>query len=377
MWKSSEEVRWVSIIRLISIEINILVSTIPVEKVGCSGNDFGETPKKIKRKRPMESTTFNHQPTNSQSTPIQPSTFNLQPTNSTSMQSSTFNIQPNNSNQPSIQHTSFNRQPIYSVQPKSFNQSEKEYSDITTLHPADTIISPELFKDFMNMNIPLPPNSDGSITTNTVEEVSVVGYNERRPRPLICQHPYYLNKSMTKFVAVGLKIEWNLDPAVCILGRARQGTQCITFTIEQWHEFIKHADIITQYCSNMQTQEICPVMQQVGFKITCEWIENRTKVLKIVHGDEWLYLALDGLLELWKHKDIISTRLEYLKYLNMKDYYNQVMNIVTSMEGDLRRNVLHISNGEVTEQLCIMKEIILYGFDRLKFDFDVRKMLLS
>ena len=118
-------------------------------------------------------------------------------------------------------------------------------------------------------------------------------------------------------------------------------------------------------------------MHQFGFQISCEWIENHKKVLKIVHGNEWFYLAIEGLMEVWKYQEVVSTRLEYLKYLNMKAYYSQVMDVVTSMEGDLKTNVLQVINGNITEHLCTMKEFILFAFERIKFDYELRKMLLS
>ena len=96
-----------------------------------------------------------------------------------------------------------------------------------------------------------------------------------------------------------------------------------------------------------------------------------------MRGNEWFYIAIEGLIEVWKYQKVISYRLEYLKYLNMRTYYNHVMDVVTSMEGDLKTNILQVINGNVTEHSCTMKEFILFGFERLKFDYELRKMILS
>lgn len=184
--------------------------------------------------------------------------------------------------------------------------------------------------------------------------------------PLYSEKIYFINKSHTKWVAVGLCSEMFFEPVVRIMGKG----QCITLKEVDWKNILSYKSTITSSFGSRAPSQLV----LCGINIACEWIENARKILKLERNAESVYLAYDSLHELWKVGDVINTRFEILKNLEYKTYYDEVIKTVSAMAGDMKQNVVAVMNGTCCEQTCITKELLLYGVDKILWDIDLHNL---
>lgn len=184
--------------------------------------------------------------------------------------------------------------------------------------------------------------------------------------PLFSETVYALNKSRTKCVAIGLSADLHFEPVVRLMGKG----QCLTLTENDWHNIIMYKSTITNSFANQSPSQIV----LCGVSISCDWMENVCKILKLERGGEYVYIAYESLHELWNVADLVATRLKLLRTVNYKAYYDSVINALAAMDGDVKRNMLTMLNESCSEQICISKEVMLYNFDKILLDVDLFKL---
>ncbi|XP_071054857.1 uncharacterized protein [Onthophagus taurus] len=187
--------------------------------------------------------------------------------------------------------------------------------------------------------------------------------------PLFSESTYYLNKSRTKWISVGMSANLHFDPVIRLMGKG----QCITFTEDEWKNVINSRQLImNSFVGDLSTP---PHFVVSGVTCSSQWIENVRKVLKMERGSEIFYLAYDSLHELWKLSDLVSSRVEVLNCMEYKNYYDSVIDVVSTMQGDIKSNILVASNGVPSEHLCVTKELLVYGMDKVLLDLDLHALM--
>ncbi|KAF5283556.1 hypothetical protein FQA39_LY17302 [Lamprigera yunnana] len=119
---------------------------------------------------------------------------------------------------------------------------------------------------------------------------------------LLNKRIYYLNKSKSKWISVGLYYPFEFASVVKIFGRSKQ---YVIFKEEEWIQFHEQRENINKY---FQTCDMMWKPSQIGSK-TFEMIEER-KILRTadVCGNE-VYLGWESVSEIWSLQTVLSYRL--------------------------------------------------------------------
>ncbi|KAF5281637.1 hypothetical protein FQA39_LY17752 [Lamprigera yunnana] len=152
---------------------------------------------------------------------------------------------------------------------------------------------------------------------------------------LLNQTIYYLNKSKSKWISVGLYYPFEFASVVKIFGRSKQ---YVIFKEEEWIQFHEQRENINKYFDTMWKP------RQIGSKtLTFEMIEEK-KILKIedMSGNE-VYLCWESMSEVWSLESVLRYRLSYSSGSNFKYFYEDVIRAVAEMSGDVKINIYNIN----------------------------------
>ncbi|KAF5298552.1 hypothetical protein FQA39_LY11753 [Lamprigera yunnana] len=156
---------------------------------------------------------------------------------------------------------------------------------------------------------------------------------------LLNQTIYYLNKSKSKWINVGLYYPFEFASVVKIFGRSKQ---YVIFKEEEWIQFHEQRENINKY---FQTFDTMWKPRQIGSKtLTFEMIEEK-KILKIedMSGNE-VYLGWESVSEVWSLESVLRYRLSYSSGSNFKYFYEDVIRAVAEISGDVKINIYNIIN---------------------------------
>ncbi|KAF5289495.1 hypothetical protein FQA39_LY15050 [Lamprigera yunnana] len=170
---------------------------------------------------------------------------------------------------------------------------------------------------------------------------------------LLNQTIYYLNKSKSKWISVGLYYPFEFASVVKIFGRSKQ---YVIFKEEEWIQFHEQRENINKY---FQTFDTMRKPRQIGSKtLTFEMIEEK-KILKIkdMSGNE-VYLDID-------------------EVSNFKHFYEDVIRAVAEMLGDMKINIYNIINrlSEKSDDVCCMLEILFFIPEKALFDVQLERRI--
>ncbi|KAF5298043.1 hypothetical protein FQA39_LY11811 [Lamprigera yunnana] len=165
---------------------------------------------------------------------------------------------------------------------------------------------------------------------------------------LLNQTIYYLNKSKSKWISVGLYYPFEFASVVKIFGRSKQ----YTFDT-MWKP------------------------RQIGSKIlTFEMIEEK-KILKIedMSGNE-VYLGWESVSEVWSLESVLRYRLSYSSGSNFKYFYEDVIRAVAEMSGDVKINIYNIINRlseKSDDKYSLLKKMwMLYAQEHWTKSYDLK-----
>ncbi|KAF5289989.1 hypothetical protein FQA39_LY14924 [Lamprigera yunnana] len=156
---------------------------------------------------------------------------------------------------------------------------------------------------------------------------------------LLNQTIYYLNKSKSKWISVGLYYPFEFASVVKIFGRSKQ---YVIFKEEEWIQFHEQRENINKY---FQTFDTMWKPRQFGSKtLTFEMIEEK-KILKIedTSGNE-VYLGWESVSEVSSLESVLRYRLSYSSGSNFKYFYEDVIRAVAEMSRDVKINIYNIIN---------------------------------
>ncbi|KAF5301803.1 hypothetical protein FQA39_LY10588 [Lamprigera yunnana] len=189
---------------------------------------------------------------------------------------------------------------------------------------------------------------------------------------LLNQTIYYLNKSKSKWISVGLYYPFEFASVVKIFGRSKQ---YVIFKEEEWIQFHEQRENINKY---FQTFDTMWKPRQIGSKtLTFEMIEEK-KILKIedMSGNE-VYLGWESVSEVWSLESVLRYRLSYSSGSNFKYFYEDVIRAVAEMSGDVKINIYNIINrlSEKSDDVCCMLEVLLFMPEKALFDVQLQRRI--
>ncbi|KAF5281366.1 hypothetical protein FQA39_LY17808 [Lamprigera yunnana] len=189
---------------------------------------------------------------------------------------------------------------------------------------------------------------------------------------LLNQTIYYLNKSKSKWISVGLYYPFEFASVVKIFGRSKQ---YVIFKEEEWIQFHEQLENINKY---FQTFDTMWKPRQIGSKtLTFEMIEEK-KILKIedMSGNE-VYLGWESVSEVWSLESVLRYRLSYSSGSNFKYFYEDVIRAVAEMSGDVKINIYNIINrlSEKSDDVCCMLEVLLFMPEKALFDVQLERRI--
>ncbi|KAF5291932.1 hypothetical protein FQA39_LY14164 [Lamprigera yunnana] len=180
---------------------------------------------------------------------------------------------------------------------------------------------------------------------------------------LLNQTIYYLNKSKSKWISVGLYYPFEFASVVKIFGRSKQ---YVIFKEEEWIQFHEQRENINKY---FQTFDTMWKPRQIGSKtLTFEMIEEK-KILKIedMSGNE-VYLGWESVSEVWSLESVLRYKLSYSSGSNFKHFYEDIIRAVAEMSGDMKINIYNIINRLFEKSdVCCMLEVLLFMPEKALF----------
>lgn len=209
-------------------------------------------------------------------------------------------------------------------------------------------------------------------TVDFVDKQKKIGINEADETildvPLLSQSTYFLNKSNSKWVCTGLDVDLFFEPTVKIIGMKKQS---ISMNEEEWRRFTLWKCKIMKYFTDEANE--FPILHNLNIRMTFGCFDGVNKILKLEKNGGCLYIAYEGLLELWRLQELIDSRLDNLKSIEYGKYYKELIDALIAGEGDLKENVEKVMNGTVSERVCITKELLVYGLRKMYRDVQLLK----
>lgn len=191
-----------------------------------------------------------------------------------------------------------------------------------------------------------------------------------KPRclPLLCPTIYFLNKSRTKYVCVGLNSHSGFSPTVQVSGLKND---CITFDGCEWEQLLLHQLVISNYLWGAETRAPLLPIKINGKTIYFQCIGSK-KIIKIQEqGVTEVFLGWESVAELWELLPIIRYRLEILQSLEFHNFYSSLVKGVAGMSGDMRTNIDNVISplrDAKSENACCMMEMVKFGRQVLECD---------
>lgn len=153
---------------------------------------------------------------------------------------------------------------------------------------------------------------------------------------LVNKYVYYLNKSKSKFVLIGLSPSYqhrDLIPKVIIGGVKGQW---VDFELQEWFEFLDCRKEFDGYMSQAVANHTLKRINNYSLMFT---EINKLNVLKIFKDETMVYLAQDTLQTLWDYSTIITQRMKTFVHQHFNEYYRDLLIRANDMQGDVLRNV--------------------------------------
>lgn len=187
--------------------------------------------------------------------------------------------------------------------------------------------------------------------------------------PLVGEKIFFLNKSHSKWICIGLLPFRDFEPTLKIVGVKKQ---CVCFNSKEWDWLMAETIHLRKYFD--YHNGVFPSVKGMNMRLSPESFDGVSRILKIEKGGEYVYLSYEGLLELWRLKETVECRLAVLKDMEYNRFYNDMVQCVAANGGEIDLEIEKMYNGVVSESVCIMKELTMYWPQKIKNDVnDLRK----
>lgn len=209
--------------------------------------------------------------------------------------------------------------------------------------------------------------------TQSCDSVDINSVRKGRPYPTILNHKSYpLNKSRSKFVAVGLQAYGRFSPVIQLYGLKKDW---IILNESEWKQLVEWKSAIVKYC---ETNELPPHpitlsdSKRVSFRTVSF---NKVIIIEDNSGGE-IYLAVETLKEVWSLQSLLEYTIEILKSLEFHLFYNSIIRGVAPMGGIITDNIASVLDNLIVtseNKLCMM-EMLKFGQDIIKCDIEIEQV---
>ncbi|KAI4467743.1 hypothetical protein MML48_2g00015430 [Holotrichia oblita] len=151
-----------------------------------------------------------------------------------------------------------------------------------------------------------------------------------REKQLIGQSSYFLNKSGSKWLTVGLSPAAGFVPIVQI----KSVNACIFFTQEEWEEFCK-----TEGCSPNHQMEASSYRD--------------IQVIRLKSRGQQIVLSTETYNNIYHLQELINQKISVLASSDFVSFYNHVLKSCTKMDGDLYSNIITLLATQTNSQNTI------------------------
>jgi hypothetical protein len=166
-----------------------------------------------------------------------------------------------------------------------------------------------------------------------VTSESTLQMSDASKMSLVNQNIYFLNKSRSKCVAIGLSPQLSFAPVVKIFGTKNQ---CAIFDKNEWNIILEHQGIIENYFREGDCQ--WPPIEVGSKKIWFQTIQYK-KIIKVQSYDSELFLGWESITELWSLLSLMNYRIEVLTHENFKGFYSSLIKGIVDMSGEFKDNI--------------------------------------
>ncbi|KAK9679034.1 hypothetical protein QE152_g40341 [Popillia japonica] len=211
-----------------------------------------------------------------------------------------------------------------------------------------------------------------------VENINCAGWESRRneviedkiiektyvlEKNLLSQSIYFLNRSCSKWLCIGLDANLFFEPTVKIGGIKKQS---VSFAEEEWLSFLKYEMEIKQYFRDSSV--VFQVLEGSGVGISFECFDGVNKILKLEKDRECVSLSYEGVEQLWKLGDLVECRMKQLKELEYVKFYKEFINGMLEVRGELIAEMEKLLEKHSGENVCITRELMFYDLNKILSD---------
>lgn len=173
-------------------------------------------------------------------------------------------------------------------------------------------------------------------------------------RKLILEQRYPLNKSLSKWVSVGIDPK-ELSTVVQIYNAAIRGPK---FNIQEWNEFLSLENSIISFCNDKTDFQVYKMNNHEINTVITEY--QNIKMISIACDNSELYLGVKSCFNLFSMKELIASYIKILYSLNFCNVYNGILSKAIDLDADLFTNIKRCLNMEKMEHFGIQEMIYLY-----------------
>lgn len=191
--------------------------------------------------------------------------------------------------------------------------------------------------------------------------------------PLLGKTTYLLNRSKSKFVCVGIVPNEDLVPIVKLCG---VGQQCVVLDTKDWYNLLEIEPNIVNYFQHGQESQWVPY--QLGSKTLSFMTIAEKKVIKIEKGDFALWLGWPSIMQLFALSNIIKYQLELLQHAHFEEYYNDIIQAVAGMAGEVKVNIMNILTplkDTKAENVLYMMEVLQLLPQKVHYDVEIARAI--
>lgn len=210
------------------------------------------------------------------------------------------------------------------------------------------------------------------VTNKNVEVGVNLNSKVKLPYPVLLNSSSYpLNKSRSKFAAVGLHYYGAFAPVVLIYGPKNDWT---LLSRSEWEALVENQGVISNYfCSGdflpqpviiSNEKRIC--FQRVG--------PTKVIILQDKCGSE-VYLGVESIAECWELLHLLEYKMEVLKSLEFEKFYSNIIRGVSTMPGEFKsniENVLSTLNIKSDNVVCML-EMLKFALDIIQCDIEMEQ----
>lgn len=207
-------------------------------------------------------------------------------------------------------------------------------------------------------------SSRGVVPSPTVKKL--------QPPMLIKQTLYFLNKSKSKFVSIGLAQQLRFTPVVQLWGMKNQG---VWFSETEWKQLVENQGVLLNYFYATDTPW-SPM--KLGFKTIYFQTVEQKRVIKIEDMCETeIYLGWESLLEFVELIPLIDNQLKMISNHQFRNYYNDMLNKIVIMTGDCMVNIKkELQSAKECANTYAMMELLHFHPEKIAVDLEMVKCMM-